>query len=174
MQYVAFLRGINVGGHKKVPMAELRNSMEDNGFQNVQTVLASGNVIFNCDEDALKNLKIRLENLIETEFGFTSSVQVYPASLIQDIIDKDPFVDVSGENAKCYVTFVPFELGPVSIDADDPFVRHSLDNVLFGVVNLDDGGSIDFMETLDMQYGKDVTTRTFGTVQKIAKKLDTK
>ena len=45
-QYVAFLRGINVGGHHKIPMAELRNVMEEMGFSEVVTLLNSGNVIF--------------------------------------------------------------------------------------------------------------------------------
>ena len=43
---IAFLRGINVGGHKKVPMAALKKAFEAMGFRDVRTVLASGNVIF--------------------------------------------------------------------------------------------------------------------------------
>ena len=45
-KYVALLRGINVGGHHKVPMAELRKELENLGFTNIVTILNSGNVIF--------------------------------------------------------------------------------------------------------------------------------
>lgn len=44
--YVAFLRGINVGGHAVIRMSELQRAFEGLGFENVRTVLASGNVIF--------------------------------------------------------------------------------------------------------------------------------
>ena len=45
-RYVAFLRGINVGGHHKIPMADLRRALEELGFRKVVTLLNSGNVIF--------------------------------------------------------------------------------------------------------------------------------
>ena len=43
---VAFLRGINVGGHHKVPMAELKTTLVGMGFSNIKTLLNSGNVVF--------------------------------------------------------------------------------------------------------------------------------
>ena len=46
---IALLRGINVGGHRKVPMAELRQLMTDLGFDQVKTYIQSGNIIFNTD-----------------------------------------------------------------------------------------------------------------------------
>jgi uncharacterized protein (DUF1697 family) len=47
--YSALLRGINVGGHKKVPMAELRELLTKSGLENVQTYIQSGNVIFHSN-----------------------------------------------------------------------------------------------------------------------------
>ncbi|MBI2267695.1 MAG: DUF1697 domain-containing protein [Armatimonadetes bacterium] len=47
-RHAAFMRGINVGGHKKVPMAALKEVMESAGFQDVKTILASGNVLFSA------------------------------------------------------------------------------------------------------------------------------
>jgi uncharacterized protein (DUF1697 family) len=52
MVYVALIRGINVGGNNKVPMAELRKCFEDLAFKNVMTYIASGNVIFESDKSA--------------------------------------------------------------------------------------------------------------------------
>ena len=58
--YVALLRGINVGGHKKVPMAELRELLTNTGLLCVRTYIQSGNIVF---ESAFKNCD-QLENLI--------------------------------------------------------------------------------------------------------------
>jgi len=44
--HIAFLRGINVGGHKKIPMAQLRASLSKAGLEHVQTYIQSGNVVF--------------------------------------------------------------------------------------------------------------------------------
>jgi len=55
-KYVAFLRGINVGGHHKVPMADLRKELEKLGFENVMTLLNSGNIIFEVISDYEENL----------------------------------------------------------------------------------------------------------------------
>ena len=51
-QYVALLRGINVGGKNKVPMADLRETFEADGFADVRTYIASGNVLFATSDPA--------------------------------------------------------------------------------------------------------------------------
>ena len=52
--YLVLLRGINVGGKNRVPMAELRQVLEDAGFENVSTYIASGNVFLDSDLSAAK------------------------------------------------------------------------------------------------------------------------
>jgi uncharacterized protein (DUF1697 family) len=52
--YLVLLRGINVGGRNKVPMADLRAVLEDLGFSNVSTYIASGNVLLDSDLSAAK------------------------------------------------------------------------------------------------------------------------
>ena len=47
-RYIAFLRGINISGKNKIPMAELKKSFENQNFSQVKTYLNSGNVIFSC------------------------------------------------------------------------------------------------------------------------------
>ena len=51
--YVAFIRGINVGGHNKLPMTDLRQVLKSNGFKNASTYIQSGNVLFESDEFSL-------------------------------------------------------------------------------------------------------------------------
>ena len=92
--YIALLKGINVGGHKKVSMAELRDLLAKSGFQNVQTYIQSGNVIFKSSEET-KNLEDKIQNAISSHFGFEVSVIVKTNAELQLIFDSCPF-----ENAK--------------------------------------------------------------------------
>ena len=59
--YVSFLRGINVGGHKKIKMSDLRQFYESLGLGDVRTILQSGNVVFRTDETNLRDVKRRIE-----------------------------------------------------------------------------------------------------------------
>jgi uncharacterized protein (DUF1697 family) len=77
--YVALLRGINVGGHRKVPMAALRETAEALGLRNVRTYVASGNLVFETDKTA-DSLEAALEKAIEKRFGFAVDVVVRSAA----------------------------------------------------------------------------------------------
>ncbi len=66
--YVALLRGINVGGHNKVAMTELRNMFQSMRFSRVQTYIQSGNVLFESEDNA-ESLRQRLEQEIEKCFS---------------------------------------------------------------------------------------------------------
>lgn len=88
--YIALLKGINVGGHKKVPMAELRDLLAKSGFQNVQTYIQSGNVIFKSLDD-VHGLEKKISNLISVHFGFDVSVIVKTNPELQLIFDSCPF-----------------------------------------------------------------------------------
>ena len=59
-KYVAFLRGINVGGHHKVPMANLRAEMEKLGFVDVKTLLNSGNIVFTANSQDIKDVEVQV------------------------------------------------------------------------------------------------------------------
>ena len=69
MKYVAFLRGINVGGKNKVKMETLREILSAQGFENVKTYINSGNVIFETDKTDDLKLAGQIEKAIEKEFG---------------------------------------------------------------------------------------------------------
>lgn len=88
--YIALLRGINVGGHKKVPMAELRDVLTKAGLQKVQTYIQSGNVVFQSTEKT-KELEDKIQNAILAYFGFEVSVIVKTRSELQTIFDACPF-----------------------------------------------------------------------------------
>lgn len=68
--YAAFLRGINVGGHRKLPMAELRSAMESLGLDQVASYVASGNVVFVSNETSRAELTTAIERTIADNWGY--------------------------------------------------------------------------------------------------------
>ena len=88
-RWVALLRGVNVGG-RTIRMAELRSALEEAGFENVETILQSGNVTFESQEGATR-LKDRLETTLRERFGYDAKVQVIPRDQLRKIIDAYPF-----------------------------------------------------------------------------------
>lgn len=93
--FVAFLRAINVGGTGKLPMGELRALCADIGFENVQTFIQSGNVVFttaHSDED----VRLMLESRLEQHAGSQVDVVVRTAAELARVVDANPFPDAEG------------------------------------------------------------------------------
>jgi uncharacterized protein (DUF1697 family) len=90
--YVILLRGINVGGKNKVPMAQLKKCLEELGFSNVSTFIASGNVILQSDQSADK-IKTQIETVLPKKFQLDSElikVLVLSHQQLQKVIDNKP------------------------------------------------------------------------------------
>jgi uncharacterized protein (DUF1697 family) len=87
---IAFLRGINVGGHNKIKMAELRDMFESMGFQRVQTYIQSGNVLFASECDT-ETLRIQIEQEIEKVFTISITVIIRTKAELEEIIKNCPF-----------------------------------------------------------------------------------
>ncbi len=92
-KYIALLKGINVGGHKKVPMAELRELLTKIGLENVQTYIQSGNVILNSSEKDPKKIEDIIQKTIIAHFGFDLSVLVKTRKALKRIFDDSPFTE---------------------------------------------------------------------------------
>ncbi|MFD1294457.1 DUF1697 domain-containing protein [Lutibacter holmesii] len=91
--FIALLRGINVSGHNKIKMANLKQLFLNNGFSEVETYIQSGNVIFKSKE--LNTLKIeqRIITSIEKQFGFTIKVLVLTKTELSTVFSSNPFLD---------------------------------------------------------------------------------
>jgi uncharacterized protein (DUF1697 family) len=89
--HVALLRGINVGGRNKVPMAELREVVTSLGHTGVTTYIQSGNVLFTSAEDDTAKLAAALEAAITGAFGVTSAVVVRSRDELAQILDRNPY-----------------------------------------------------------------------------------
>jgi len=116
--YISFLRGINVGGHRKILMADLKKIYEELKLKNVSTYIQSGNVVFSTSEKI--NTKV-LSNIIERgiaeKTGFDVPVIIRTYEQLQDIILKNPFLKNTNISLdKCYVTFLSEQ--PLQKDSD--------------------------------------------------------
>jgi uncharacterized protein (DUF1697 family) len=88
----ALLRGVNVGGRHRVPMAELRTLLTEQGLSDVRTYLNSGNVVFQCAAEAelVDGLVGRLEAALLARFGFPVPLFLRTALELQAIQKADP------------------------------------------------------------------------------------
>lgn len=103
--YAALLRGINVGGAKKVPMAELRTLLEGLGHGGVRTYLQSGQAVFTSDHGDAEALAAELTAAIEKHFGFSVDVLVRDHAYLAAIADNCPFPAAELEAKQLHVTY---------------------------------------------------------------------
>ena len=105
-RYVAFLRGVNVGG-VNLKMAEVAAAFEKAGFKNVRTILASGNVLLES-RSGVDAVRKKAEKALRDEFGYDAWVLAYDIDTVAGISDAYPFErEVPGHHS--YVTFVTDE-----------------------------------------------------------------
>lgn len=91
--HVALLRGINVGGGGKVPMAELRQLVTSLGHADVATYIQTGNIIFTASHDDAGALAADLHAAITEEFGVRTAVVVLPRAELAAVIEANPYAD---------------------------------------------------------------------------------
>ncbi|WP_338701706.1 DUF1697 domain-containing protein [Streptomyces sp. Q6] len=104
-RYAALLRGINVGGNKKVPMAQLRPLVERLGCDDVRTYLQSGNVTFAADGGDEESWAAALTRAIADEFGFAVDVLVRDHAYLKAIVAACPFPAAELEGKQLHVTY---------------------------------------------------------------------
>jgi uncharacterized protein (DUF1697 family) len=103
---VALLRGVNVGGRNKVPMAELRKLAEELGYGEVKTHLNSGNVVFDPAGEKPSRAGARIEAAIEERIGLSIAALVRTASELEAIVDANPLAEVVEVGSRSLVTFL--------------------------------------------------------------------
>lgn len=91
--FVGFLRGINVGGHRKIKMADLKNVLLAAGLVNPVTYLQSGNIIFESDDLDTTSLQRTIEESITGSFGFKVPVLVHSKKEFRSIFLNNPFAN---------------------------------------------------------------------------------
>lgn len=91
--YVAFLRGINVGGHKKIRMEELRRSLSVLDLEKINTYIQSGNIVFVSTEADASQLQFQIEQKIAGDFGFEVKVLLRERASVEQIMSVNPFLN---------------------------------------------------------------------------------
>ncbi|KAA3640378.1 MAG: DUF1697 domain-containing protein, partial [Bacteroidetes bacterium] len=173
-RFVAFLRGINVGGHHKVPMADLKQLMSTLKFDNVVTILNSGNIIFDAETDNTENLQTTISGNLEKTFGFPVPTIVRSAETILELYQKAPFQDVEvTKDIRLYVSFLRQDKKP---DHEVPWtspdgsfnIIESNDRIILSILDLSVSKTPKAMEALEKFYEKkNITTRNWKTIERI-------
>ncbi|WP_127483532.1 DUF1697 domain-containing protein [Paenibacillus ehimensis] len=91
--YIALLRGINVSGHNKIKMAELKRALEAMGLHRVQTYIQSGNVLFESEEGP-ETLRQRIEEEIRAVFGISITVVLRTAGELERIVAECRYANI--------------------------------------------------------------------------------
>ncbi|UOE20971.1 DUF1697 domain-containing protein [Thermobifida halotolerans] len=107
-RYAALLRGVNVGGHRKVRMADLRALLSGLGYDAVATLLQSGNAVFTAPDQPEERLATAIEERVAAELGMRVTVVVRTAEALARVVEDLPFP--VRDPARCAVAFLP---GPV-------------------------------------------------------------
>lgn len=101
--YVILLRGINVGGHNKLPMQDLRETLEALGYESVQTYIQSGNVVLTAGSEPDAE---SIASAIDKQFGFMPRVLVISAERFQAIARENPYKDEDLDGKFLHVWFL--------------------------------------------------------------------
>lgn len=171
---IALLRGINVGGHHKVPMAALAKAMEQLGCSGISTLLNTGNVLFNAPGETLSETAIEIH--LQNVFGFPIPVILRTFDELSELVQTDPFKDVTvTKDTRLYVTFLKnkpttaLQLPYFSADRSFQIISVSSTAVL-SILDLSIGKTVKGMDDLEKLFGKEVTTRNWNTVVKLTNK----
>jgi len=173
MRYAALLRGINVGGNKKIAMAELRVLLTGLGYADVATYLQSGNAVFSSPQQPAEALGSAIEAAIAADLGTGVRVMVRTGAEIAAAIERCPLPGQPQNPARFFVAFLSAEPDParaleierLSFEPDQIWVRGS--EAFLWCPN----GAADTKLTnnlIEKRLGVTATSRNWNTVSKLA------
>ena len=118
-RYVALLRGVNVGGRNKLPMAGLRDVCTEAGCAAVQTYIQSGNVVFKAAQDLAERVPEIVSIAIRQRFGFETAVVVRSKEELRQVVASNP-LDTSADPRFLHVAFLENSPGADAVARLDP------------------------------------------------------
>lgn len=110
-RHVVLLRGINIGASNRIAMAELRAALEEAGFGDVKTYLASGNVVLTSRAKP-ETVARKVEQLVEQRFGLEIPIVVRTRAELARVVERNPLAEVASEPKRYQVSFLSAELSP--------------------------------------------------------------
>ena len=175
-RYIALLRGINISGKNKIPMADLRSAMEEQGFSTVKTHLNSGNVIFSHNENNELLLTDQIHVMIQEKFHLDIPVFVIQQEKLKHLLDQSP--NWWGTEDKGIYDNLIFMIYPATVETimeriGEPTVGLEqvlpVDNVIFWSFDRQKYQKTNWWKkTASVGIGEMITIRTANTLHKIA------
>jgi uncharacterized protein (DUF1697 family) len=168
-RYAAFLRGVMPTNAR---MPELKKAFEAAGFAEVKTILSSGNVVFSARPSSESSIQRKAEKAMEEQLGHSFLAIVRSVESLRELLASDPYQSLRlPPGSKRVVTFLR-EGRPKKIDLpierDGARILAVHDGAVFSAYVPGGRGPV-FMTLIEKTFGKDVTTRTWETVQKVAR-----
>lgn len=169
--FVALLRGINVGGHNKLPMKALRELLEGLGLEGVETYIQSGNVVFRAPKKGAKQLGAKISQAIEAAHGFAPDVMVLDAAAFEAAAKANPFPEADAAPKAVHLWFCRSE--PKAPDLErlaalaSANERYVLDGAVFYLLAPDGIGKSKLAEKVERALGVSATARNWSTVSKL-------
>lgn len=173
MRWAALLRGVNVGGKSKLPMADLRAAIEAVGWRDVRTLLASGNVVFDCEESEEASVVAQVEAALAT-IGLKTDVMARDLAAIETVIAANPFPDAAEAHPQHLLVHFYRDSFPVALldrvptTYDGPERLHAIGRELFVDYPAGIGESRLHQTIAKIDFPKCVTARNWNTVLKLA------
>ena len=171
MRYIALLRGVNVGGKNKLPMAAFRTQLEAKGFESVASYIQSGNIGLNSGLEA-KQIKYLIEQLLQEEYQYKVPVLILPQRVLHSLVKAHPHTNLETDIKYLHFTllhtnpskahrkyFDDLEIAGEEFLCGDSCVFLHLPNG-YGRAKLTNG-------FIERQLKVSATTRNYKTIQKL-------
>jgi uncharacterized protein (DUF1697 family) len=119
MKYTALLRGINVGGARKLPMADLRDILTSLGYSDVSTYLQSGNAVFSSSRDDVAAMEGEIKQAIERALGLDVTVLLRRPDELAAVVAANPFPHALASPSRFFVAFLSDHGDPAKVASLD-------------------------------------------------------
>lgn len=175
-QFVALLRGI-APSNPNQSNENLRRVTESLGFENVRTVISSGNIVFESASTDPGGIEAEMETAWQQELGFESTTILRSRADLQRLVDLEPFGDREhGPETYLLTTFAKGRLEhqgdfPFQPEGKDYWVVAGTEREIFTVTDTVHSQTPDVMNWVEAAFGKEVTSRTWLTVFRILKRM---
>lgn len=168
-RYAAFLRGV---GPMNAKMPDLKRAFESAGFTDVKTILASGNVAFNARAASEIVLQRKAEAVMLDRLGQAFLTIVRPVDALREMLASDPYrsfrLDPAAKRIVTFLRDTPASKLKLPIERDGARILLIKGREVFSAYVRSPKGPV-FMALIEKAFGKDVTTRTWDTVGKVAR-----
>lgn len=168
---IALFRGVNVGGHNKLPMKELKTFLQPIGLEDVRTYIQSGNLVFRHQAWNKEALSTSIQECVSEHFGFRPQVMLLTLDEWQQAIENNPFPEANATPAALHYYFLESLPGEVDLSVLEKIKKENesftLRETVFYLHAPDGIGRSKLAERVEKTLGVAVTARNARTVTKL-------